>query len=220
MSEPDTASRLVLDQISALAPSTRQLIICDVDEVVLHLIRHLKAYLHEEELVFLSPEYRLTGNIARAEDRVPLGADQVRRHIQTFFDAQTHCQDLVDGADEALNGLAEDWDVVFLTNLPGSHNKQVRERLLKSYGLPFPVITNSGPKGGAVAALSADREGPVVFIDDSPTNHSSVNASLPAATQIQFVADDRFRQMLDRAPHISLVSGDWTETARFIRDTL
>jgi len=220
MSEPTTASRMVLDQIAALPPSTRQLIICDVDEVVLHLIRHLKTYLHDQGLVFLNAEYRLTGNIARAEDRVPLPGDQVQRHLQSFFDTQSSHQDLVEGADEALNGLAESFDVVFLTNLPGGHNKQIRESLLRSYGLPFPVVTNSGPKGGAVAALSALRQGHVVFIDDSPANHASVHASLPAATQIQFVADEAFRQMVDHAPHVALLTGDWGETVRFIRDIL
>ncbi|MDN3718959.1 hypothetical protein QW131_06405 [Roseibium salinum] len=92
--------------------------------------------------------------------------------------------------------MAADWEIVLLTNLPGGHNKPAREQLLSGMGIPYPVLTNSGPKGGAVAALSAGRQGPLVFIDDSPTNHASVHASFPSAVQVQFVADPRFRTSL------------------------
>ncbi|MBO6756163.1 MAG: hypothetical protein JJ902_07535 [Roseibium sp.] len=220
MPEPIVPSREVLNQIAALPLSQRPLIICDVDEVVLHLIRHMETYLQGQGLRFLTADYRLTGNIARQDEQTPLAADTVRRHIQAFFDAENHRQDLVEGANHALLALSAAWDVVFLTNLPGAHNKPVRERLLASYGLSFPVVTNSGPKGGAVAALSAGRPDPVVFIDDSPANHSSVNASLPSAIQIQFIADDRFRARLSQQDHIDLVTGDWHQTASFIEGML
>ena len=220
MPEPTPVLPEVMDQIRALQFSDNKLIICDVDEVILHLIRHLEDYLHQRDLMFLNHEYRLTGNIARAADRGVLSADAVRGHLLAFFDEISHAQDLVDGADQALATLAEHWDIVLLTNLPGSHNKPAREKLLASMGVPFPVVTNSGPKGGAVAALAANRSGPVVFIDDSPTNHSSVQASLPSSIQIQFIADQRFLQSAEPDGHIDLLTGDWQETAAFIRSIL
>lgn len=220
MPEPTPVLPDVLDQIRALPASENRLIICDVDEVILHLIRHLEDYLHERELLFLNHEYRLTGNIGRAADRSVLSADEVRSHLLAFFDEISHAQDLVDGADRALETLAEHWDIVLLTNLPGSHNKPAREKLLGSMGVPFPVVTNSGPKGGAVAALAANRSGPVVFIDDSPTNHTSVQASLPSSVQIQFIADERFLAATRPDGHIDLLTGDWQETAAFIRSIL
>ena len=220
MPEPTPVLPEVMDQIRALQFSDNKLIICDVDEVILHLIRHLEDYLHQRDLMFLNHEYRLTGNIARAADRGVLSADEVRSHLLTFFDEISHAQDLVDGADQALATLAEHWDIVLLTNLPGSHNKPAREKLLASMGVPFPVVTNSGPKGGAVAALAANRSGPVVFIDDSPTNHSSVQASLPSSIQIQFIADRRFLKSAEPDGHIDLLTGDWQETAAFIRSML
>ncbi|MEM8701657.1 MAG: hypothetical protein AAGF82_07505 [Pseudomonadota bacterium] len=220
MPEPTPVLPEVMDQIRALQFSDNKLIICDVDEVILHLIRHLEDYLHQRDLMFLNHEYRLTGNIARAADRGVLSADEVRSHLLVFFDEISHAQDLVDGADQALATLAEHWDIVLLTNLPGSHNKPAREKLLASMGVPFPVVTNSGPKGGAVAALAANRSGPVVFIDDSPTNHSSVQASLPSSIQIQFIADRRFLKSAEPDGHIDLLTGDWQETAAFIRSIL
>ena len=216
MPEPTQVLPEVLAQIQALPVSSRPLIVCDVDEVVLHLIAHLEDYLHARDLAFLKYDYRLTGNIARQDNRQPLSSDDVRRLLLDFFDEVSHHQEMVPGAGDALNALSLDWDVVLLTNLPGGHNKPVREKLLNTLGISFPLLTNSGPKGGAVAALSSGRPAPVVFIDDSPTNHASVHATLPSAVQIQFIADARFLKAAERAGHIDLLSGDWQETAAFI----
>ncbi|EAV43784.1 hypothetical protein SIAM614_11688 [Stappia aggregata IAM 12614] len=216
MPEPTQVLPEVLSQIQALPVSSRPLIVCDVDEVILHLIAHLENYLHARELAFLKYEYRLTGNIGRRDNRQPLSSDDVRRLLLEFFDEVSHSQDMVPGAGDALNALADDWDVILLTNLPGGHNKPAREKLLAGLGISFPLLTNSGPKGGAVAALSRGRPEPVVFIDDSPTNHASVHATLPSAVQIQFIADARFLNATEKAGHIDLLSGDWQETAAFI----
>lgn len=220
MPEPTPVLPEVLVQIHALPTSSRPLIICDVDEVILHMIAHLEDYLHARNLRFLNHQYRLTGNIGPHDNDVPLSADDVKRHLHAFFDEVSHQQEIVPGAETALKELSTDWDIVLLTNLPGGHNKPAREKLLSSLGVPFPVVTNSGPKGGAVAALSAQRAQPVVFIDDSPTNHSSVNASLPSSVQVQFIADARFRAKMRQEDHIDLLTGDWQETANFIGDIL
>jgi len=216
MPEPTPVLPEVLSQIRALPVSGRPLIICDVDEVILHLIAHLEDYLHARELAFLKYEYRLTGNIGGKADGTPLPAEEVRRLLLAFFDDISHSQDMVPGADTALRQLAQDWEIVLLTNLPGGHNKPLREKLLSGMGIPYPVLTNSGAKGGAVAALAAGRPEPVVFIDDSPSNHASVHASLPSAVQIQFIADPRFLSSAPPQDHIDLVTGDWQETADFI----
>jgi len=216
MPEPQAASRAILDQISALPPSSRPLVICDVDEVVLHLVRHLRTYLEDNGFKLLKQEYKLTNNIAEKASQSALPADAVKRLLQDFFDTQSHAQDLVKGADKTLHALAEDWDVLFLTNLPGAHNRPIREKLLASYGFSFPVLVNSGPKGGAVSALFAGRKEPVVFIDDSPTNHTSVQASLPSAIQIQFIADEPFRSNMTQEAHVDLLTGDWADTLSFI----
>lgn len=220
MPEPHLASRHVLDQIERLPRSDRPLVICDVDEVILHMIQHLERYLDAQGLRFLQHTYRFNGNIAPKESSTALADQDVRRHLLQFFDEESHRQEMVAGADEGLAQISQTHEVVLLTNLPGDHNKPIRERLLAGMGISYPVLTNSGPKGGAVAALSAGRPAPVVFIDDSPTNHASVHASLPSARLVQFVADDRFRQSIAPEPHIDLLTGDWQETVNFVRDLL
>lgn len=220
MPEPHPASRHVLNQIEALPRSSRPLVICDVDEVILHLISHLERYLEQNGLFFRAHSYKLTGNIARQSDGIQLQQPEVRRHLEQFFDSESHRQEMVAGADVALKEITRTHDVILLTNLPGAHNKPVRETLLAGMGIPYPVLTNSGPKGGAVAALSSGRPAPVVFIDDSPTNHSSVKTSLPSAVLVQFIADERFRANAEKDDHIDLLTGDWQETAAFIASLL
>lgn len=220
MPEPTPVLPEVLSQIRALPVSNRPLIICDVDEVILHMISHLEDYLHDNGMYFLNHTYRLTGNIARHGEEAPIAADQVKTHLNTFFDEVSHRQSMVADADAVLAALSEHWDIVLLTNLPGSHNKPARESLLSGMGIPYPVLTNSGPKGGAVAALAGGRSHPVVFIDDSPTNHRSVQASLPSAVQVQFIADQRFLNSIEPEAHIDLLTGDWRETCRFIEAIL
>lgn len=216
MPEPISPSRHVLDQIEALPGSDRPLIVCDVDEVILHMASHFGDFLQARGLGFMTDSYKLSGNIAPAGSATPVGREAVRRLVDSFFEEECHRQDMVEGADVALSALADDWDIVLLTNLPGAHNKPVREKLLGDLGIPYPVVTNSGPKGGAVAALSSGRPGPLVFIDDSPVNHSSVNATLPSAIQIQFMADERFRATLEPTDYIALQTGDWHQTRKFI----
>ena len=216
MPEPTPVLPEVLTQIQNLPRSDRPLIICDVDEVILHMILHLEDYLHARDLMFLNHEYRLTGNIGDRKDGTLVSADEVRKHLLTFFEEICHRQEMVPGANSALTHLAKEWDIVLLTNLPGMQNKPIREKLLAEMGIPFPVVVNSGPKGGAVAALAAGRATPVVFIDDSPGNHTSVQATYPAAVQIQFIADQRFLETASQTSHIDLLTGDWEETARFI----
>ncbi|MEP3667100.1 MAG: hypothetical protein ABJN42_10250, partial [Roseibium sp.] len=74
MPEPTQVLPEVLGQIRALSVSRRPLNVCDVDEVVLHLIAHLEDYLHARDLMFLKHEYRLTGNIGTRNERRELPA--------------------------------------------------------------------------------------------------------------------------------------------------
>ncbi|MDN3718960.1 hypothetical protein QW131_06410 [Roseibium salinum] len=87
--EPTAVLPEVLAQIRALPGSDKPLIICDVDEVILHMVLHLEEYLHANGLMFLKHEYRLTGNICGKSDRVLISSDDVRRHLLIFFSTRS-----------------------------------------------------------------------------------------------------------------------------------
>lgn len=219
MAEPTTANPHTLAQIVELRRTNRPLIICDVDEVILHFISHLEAFMGKQGFRFTDHRYRLTGNIVD-ENGKPASKDAVRALLSTFFDVHTANQRPVDGAADALAALSIRADIVLLTNLPGQHNKPGREKLLADHGIRFPLVTNSGPKGGAVSALAGGRHEPVVFIDDSPTNLRSVQSSYAGAKLIQFIADERFLASADPIAGIHLKTNDWGQTRTYIEDLL
>lgn len=219
MPEPHPVQPDTLVQIAALPKGTRPLIVCDIDEVVLHFIIHLEEFLARHGYRFDSHVYKLNGNISSA-DGAPASNDTVRSMIRGFFDVHAGEQRPVDGAAESLNALAELADIVLLTNLPGGHNKPIRASLLERHGISFPLVTNSGPKGGAVAALAAGRREGVIFIDDSPSNLRSVKASLADAVLIQFIADPRFLATAEPLEGIGLKTNDWRRTRAYIEGLL
>ncbi|WP_029057506.1 hypothetical protein [Stappia stellulata] len=219
MVEPAPVLAETLSQIKALAASERPLVICDVDEVVLHFIAHLEEHLEAQGLRFLSHAYKLTGNIA-GRDGAPVPANAVKDLLQDFFDTWTHRQQPVDGAAQALETLSRSADIVFLTNLPGAWNREKRVRTLAGHGMRYPVITNTGAKGGAVAALAAGRRGPVAFIDDSPQNIRSVQTALADCVLIHFVADRRFFATSDTIAGVHLKTHDWSAVEAYISTCL
>ena len=193
----------------------RPLLICDVDEVVLHFIQPFEAWLEGQGLRFLSHRYKLAGNIAGA-DGSALDQGRVGPLLQDFFDASVERQVPVDGAADALARLSAHADIVFLTNLPGAWNEAARGRTLARAGMDYPLVTNSGPKGTAAARLAAGRRAPVVFIDDSPLNLRSVAASLAGCTLIQFIADARFLANADDIDGVALKTDDWSLAEAYI----
>lgn len=219
MAEPTPVLAETLRQIEALDASERPLVICDVDEVALHFIAHLEEHLESLGLSFLSHDYKLTGNIADRSG-APVPAAEVKGLLQGFFDTWTHRQQPVDEAPQALRRLSRIADIVFLTNLPGAWNRETRARTLAGHGMDYPVVTNTGPKGGAVAALAAGRPEPVVFIDDSPQNLRSVQAALAGCVLIHFVADERFFATSDTLDGVHLKTDDWTAVEAYISTCL
>jgi len=208
--DPDTRH-----QIEALAFSGRPVIVCDVDEVALHFIGPFEAFLiaHGYELVARS--YGLTGNIVDRTDHAPVGQDVVREMLFGFFDAETANQPPIDGVAEALRRLNADADIVMLTNIPGKH-RQTRRDTLKRHDIPYPVVTNNGPKGPAVRLL-ADLSGTDIhFLDDSPSNIRSVLRHVPEANVIHFIADRRFFDLSDDLDGIDLKANDWAVASAHI----
>ncbi len=64
MAEPHPIDPDTLAQIVTLPRGTGPLVICDIDEVVLHFIAHLEEFLGSRGFGFVTHRYRLNGNIA------------------------------------------------------------------------------------------------------------------------------------------------------------
>ena len=207
-------------QIAALSlDPERPLLVCDVDEVVVHFTRAFEVYIGEQDLWLDTRSFALNGNIRRRQTGEELAHSHVGQLIGSFFVERTEHLEAIEGAVEWLIAIGKVADVVMLSNLP--HDAaEARRRNLNRHGLHYPLVTNTGPKGPALKAVASDGKGPVVFIDDSPSFLTSAHEHLPRAHLIHFLHDERFARHLAPLSFVSLTTGRWSEAGPHIMEVL
>jgi hypothetical protein len=195
------------------------LLICDVDEVVVHFTRDFERYLDERNLWLDAVSLALNGNIRKRGTNTPVDDRQAMQLVSDFFRDRTLHMETIEGAVEALTDISADAQIVMLTNLPHESGDHRRQNLAR-HGLPFPVITNGGPKGPAIAALSGLVSAPTIFIDDSPGFIASAYEHAPYVHLIHFMHDERFARHVRPHDFVSLFTGNWNEARAHIGQLL
>ncbi len=200
-----------MGQLETLTFTGRPLVICDVDEVIVHFTRDFEHFIAAENLWLDTASFALHGNIKCRDTGHPAEDHRVTKLIDRFFDERTRHMEPIDGAIESLLHIGETADVVLLTNLPHTSGSDRRENL-SGHGLPFPVVTNSGPKGPAIRdLLRRAMRRDAVFIDDSPHFISSAYVHAPDVHLIHFLHDHRFARHIETPDYVSLRTGLWEE---------
>lgn len=203
-------------QIESLdLPEGRPLVISDADEVLVRFAEPLEAFLEDRGLFFNISDYRLVGNVRRRSDNAPVERTQLFGLIDDFFAERVDRMPIVEGAAEALASLAKDANVVVLTNVPDAYRER-RAKAFRTFGLDFPVVSNSGLKGAAVRALADRSRGPVAFIDDIDKHIAAVAEHVPDSYRVHFVADERLAAVCERAEHSHHRSDCWRQTTEAI----
>lgn len=202
-------------QLSELQIDNAPLVVCDIDEVVLHFIKPFRIFLQKNGYILHSNDYSLKNNIKEEASHRPANAEVTRSMVTDFFQAEIDRQPIVEGARETLDRLSRHAQVIFLTNIPHDLGHRRREAL-EDHGLPHPLITHSGPKGPTVARLADRTSAEIFFLDDSPPNLLSVSTAAHNVHLIQFVADDIFFQLAPELSGIHLKTRDWEEVGAYI----
>jgi hypothetical protein len=212
---------ITVSQLSGLTiRPDRPLVICDVDEVVVHFTRDFEIFLKEFGFwLDASDLQRLNGSIKRSDTLEAIDEKSSYKLVWDYFATRTKTQQPIDGAVEGLLELSRLADVVMLTNLPHEAGDDRRQNLTE-LGLPFPVITNSGPKGYAISHMVRDIEAPVVFIDDSPSFIASAYEHAPHVHLVHFLHDPRFARHAAPMDYLSLRTDSWAELLPHVLDLL
>ncbi|RJX65686.1 HAD family hydrolase [Tsuneonella suprasediminis] len=203
---------------------TRPLVISDCDEVLLHMVAHFKDWLGETQGV----DFNLVGNnFATAmrwrETGQPVEERDIWRLLGGFFDTEMHRQNPIEGAVEGINTLAENADVVILTNLT-DERQQRRTEQLAAWGVHARVFTNQGPKGPALKAIIEEyAPSRSVFIDDLAQHHHSVSETVPDVRRLHLCGEPMLAPHIDcahRAGHAHARIDNWAEALPWLQDQL
>jgi hypothetical protein len=194
---------------------TRPLLICDCDEVLLHMVRHFGTWLRERHDIAFAHETGSFTAMTYADGRA-VEHERIWGMLDQFFPAEMDRQTLVPGAADALAAIGEQADIVILTNL-GDHCRDHRITQLAAHGIMHRVETNRGGKGDPVARLVAEYGHPVtVFVDDLAVHHESVARQAPSVHRLQIVAEPSMAAQIPPAPFAHARIDDWTRAQAWI----
>ncbi|GAA4641886.1 hypothetical protein GCM10023115_02400 [Pontixanthobacter gangjinensis] len=175
----------------------KPLLISDCDEVLLHMVAPFRDWLAEKEGVTFRMEGNNFATAMRWQESGELVEERdIWRLLGGFFDTEMHRQNPIEGAIESVNRIAENADVVILTNL-NDERQQMRAEQLAAHGVHARVFTNQGPKGPALARIVEEYQPlTTIFIDDLPQHHQSVSVDVPQVKRLHLCGEPML------APHI------------------
>lgn len=214
MIDPETVK-----QFNKLAPITRPLLVCDVDEVILHLVAPFEQLLNEGGMELRKKLVKLNGNVFHKSDGREAKQEDIWGVLNQLFEQQIERQTIVDGAVSILAELSNDIDIVLLTNLPHKYG-DLRRSYLCEAGIPYPLVTNSGVKGPAMRWLGQQNHLKTAFMDDTFHHLESVSEHTPETFLIHFMADDEFRNITKPLDPPILSTGNWREAGDAVRSAL
>ena len=195
----------------------KPLLICDCDEVLLHMVRHFGTWLDEAHAI----DFDLKGgsfenSMTRREGGAAPTREEMWVMLREFFPHEMHRQTLVPHAAEALRRIGEVADIVILTNLQDDC-RQPRIEQLAAFEIEHRVECNQGGKGGPVARLVAEYGNPVtVFVDDLAVHHESVAKHAPEVFRLHMISEPDLAAHVPPAPDASARIDDWREAADWI----
>lgn len=161
--------------------SRRPLVVCDCDEVLLHMVAPFREWLSETHgVIFEMRSNNFADAMRYAASGEAVEGPEIWRMLRAFFETEMPRQTAIPGAVAALRELSHRADVVVLTNLIDDH-RDARQAQLEAHGIAARVFTNQGPKGPALQRIIAEyRPSHTFFVDDLPQHHQSARETLPA----------------------------------------
>jgi len=203
---------------------SRPLIVSDCDEVLLHMVAPFRDWLGEKEgISFKMDSADFSKAMRFAKDGSIVPPEQIWSLLNKFFDTEMYRQQAIVGAVAGINAVAQDADVVILTNL-NDHRRETRAKQLADVGINARVFTNQGPKGPALKAI-LDEYNPsrALFIDDLPQHHDSVSQLTPGVIRLHLCGEPLLAPHIDcahQAGHAHARIDDWEAALPWILEQI
>lgn len=208
-----------LENVATALNPEQPLLIVDADEVLLRFVEHLETFFLTEGYELRLTSFQLSGNIYHIQSNEAAPPARVTELIKAFFSKCVDTVPAVNGAAEALQSLANDYEIVVLTNVPHQFRSR-RETALHDLGFKYPVLSNAGEKGPAVQQLQARTNLHTVFVDDLPPQLASVATYAPDTHLVHFVADQRLAALIDKAPDAHVRIDQWSQLQDHLRSLM
>ncbi len=152
-----------------------------------------------------------------------LEPDEIWKKLGLFFDTEMYRQNPIPGAVEGINTLAEEADIVILTNLVDKR-QAMRTEQLAGHGVNARVFTNQGPKGPALQNILAEyNPSRAIFIDDLAQHHRSAKETLDTITTLHLCGEPMLAPHIDCAHtsgHADARIDRWDEALPWLRAQL
>lgn len=201
----------------------RPLVICDCDEVLLHMIAPFRQWLDAEHDIDFVMQNDFTDALRHQASGEVVDREDIWRLLGGFFDTEMERQKPISGAIEAMHALAERADVVILTNLLDDR-AEARRAQLASHGLHVEIYTNQGPKGAAIRRIVEEHApGRVAFIDDLPQHHASAAEEYPDSIRLHLCGEPELAPHIDcafEAGHAHARIDRWDEALPWLLERL
>lgn len=213
--DPETLADLEAVPIRTGVP----LIAVDVDEVLAIFVAHLSDWMTTIGYEMRLTRYELEGSMFRAGTDDALSFAECIGLINRFFYEAAEHQKPIPGGAAVLSALAQDAQVVILTNVP-RHARDARRANLDGMGIPYPLVVNSGGKGKAMRWLHERAGAKAVFIDDSVSQIESVAKHAPTVACIHFAWAEHIQRLHPSCPAARARVHDWPSAEAAIRYAL
>lgn len=196
---------------------TRPLVITDCDEVLMHMVVPFAEWVDAEHgVLFRIEDASFAGALKRKECGTPLEAAEVWPLLDAFFRGEMARQYPIPGALEAMGAIAEQADIVVLTNV-GPDHQQARIEQLALHDFHAPVIGSRGGKGEPVRRLIEQYKPSVaLFIDDLAGHHHSVAQEAPDVWRLHLVGEPAIADKIAPAKHAHARIDDWAAAQDWI----
>jgi hypothetical protein len=190
---------------------TRPLVITDCDEVLMHMVVPFAEWVDAEHgVLFRIEDASFAGALKRKECGTPLEAAEVWPLLDSFFRTEMTRQYPIPGALAAMAVIAQQADIVVLTNV-GPDHQQARIEQLALHDFHAPVIGSRGGKGEPVRRLIEQYQPSVaLFIDDLAGHHHSVAQEAPDVWRLHLVGEPAIADKIAPAQYAHARIDDWT----------